>query len=58
MSRELAEEIVDKILICLSERSGPIGGWLEAVSNEVYDSIEEELIGIVENELLGKNGRK
>ena len=49
-ARELAEDIVEAILVDLSGRSG-VGNELEAVDNEVYDELEETLTQIVEKKL-------
>ena len=49
-NRELAEKIVNDILIALSKVTG-VGQALEIVSNESYDNIEELLIQITEKTL-------
>ena len=48
--RELAEEIVDDILVSLSGRVG-VGEMLERMKAHIYDEMEEALTVIVEKRL-------
>lgn len=50
-TREVAENIVDDILIHLGNVSWGVGGALECMNNEAYDDLEEALIKIAEKRI-------